>query len=277
MHIPDRAVAQHEPLSAKPPSWPAQVGKAVPFWGCHWEGLSFTWLGAEGWDLLTVGGFPCWRSKFKAAKLWHDFKHLLFDMSHGILMAQPAPVGVGHPSREAKRRQAGAGALPTAQPSSRGCADPPTPGAQGLLLRGGGPGCIFASPAPFLKPRLARHRRCLHRQGLGRRSSRPSRGAAGEAQPQPGSRPRCGRSGWRARGRRRHRVPAAALPRGPSSAPVATLNPSCSPVRAENVGELGLGGLTPLFLRPFLRIWGGAGSISQQMHVLVNWGVPGSS
>lgn len=124
MHIPDRAVAQHEPLSAKPPSWPAQVGKAVPFWGCHWEGLSFTWLGAEGWDLLTVGGFPCWRSKFKAAKLWHDFKHLLFDMSHGILMAQPAPVGVGHPSREAKRRQAGAGALPTAQPSSRGCADP---------------------------------------------------------------------------------------------------------------------------------------------------------
>lgn len=45
-------------------------------------------------------------------------------MSHSTLMAQPTPVGVGHLSREAKRRQVGAGPLPMAQPSIGGSADP---------------------------------------------------------------------------------------------------------------------------------------------------------
>lgn len=159
-------------------------------------------------------------------------------------------------------------------------ADPQPQELRGWFSREGDQAAFLHPQRCSSSPGSPCHRRCLHRQGLGRRSSRPSRGAAGEAQPQPGSRPRCGRSGWRARGRRRHRVPAAALPRGPSSAPVATLNPSRSPaqpaVRAENVGELGLGGLTPLFYDRSSE-FGGAGSILQQMHVLVNRGVPGSS
>lgn len=213
MHIPDGAVAQHEPLSAKPPSWPAQMGKAVPFWGCHREGLSFTWLSAEGWDLLTTGGFPCWRGKVRAVKPWHDFKHMLFDTSHGILTANLLLLVLDISLLKPKGGRRVLAPSPRLSPAAGG-AQTPTPRRSGAGAPGwGGPSCRVASPAPLLKPRLARHRRCLHRR-LGRRSSRPSRGAAGEAQPQPGSRPRCGRSGWRARGRRRHRVPAAALPRG---------------------------------------------------------------
>lgn len=70
-----------------------------------------------------------------------------------------------------------------------------------------------AAPALLLKLRLAHHQYCLNKH-IRRRSSRPSCGAAGKEQPQPGSRPSCGRSGWRARGCQRHRVPTVALPEG---------------------------------------------------------------
>lgn len=76
-----------------------------------------------------------------------------------------------------------------------------------------GTGCLLTAPAPLLKLQLACHQYCLNKH-IRRRSSRPSRGAGGKEPPQPGSRPSCGRSGRRARGRPWHRVPAAAVPEG---------------------------------------------------------------